>query len=123
MLTLTGSLDNQPAWDKEKDPTLSMHPVPTPIEYDWGSKEDKMVEDMLSLEFWKLWSQTAMRNRAIFERIFRPVSFVVRGDETCSCSLQIPNNDIRSWKDYATYLQPSKGTLVSGVPFTLDILR
>ncbi|KAI5450885.1 hypothetical protein NCC49_002626 [Naganishia albida] len=101
-----GLMHNQPAWDNGKDPTLSMHPVPTPIEYDWGSEEDKMVEDMLSLEFWKLWSQTAMRNRAIFERIFRP----------------IPNNDIRSWKDYAAYLQPSKGTLAGHVADkTLDL--
>ncbi|KAJ9108157.1 hypothetical protein QFC20_003518 [Naganishia adeliensis] len=101
-----GLMSHQPAWDNGKDPTLSMHPVPTPIEYDWGSKEDKMVEDMLSLEFWKLWSQTAMRNRAIFERIFRP----------------IPNNDIRTWKDYTAYLQPSKGTLAGHVADkTLDL--
>lgn len=59
--------------ENPNDPTLAMHPVPSPIDYDWGSKEDQMVEDMLSPEFWRLWSQTAMRNRAVFERIFRPV--------------------------------------------------
>ncbi|KAJ9099791.1 hypothetical protein QFC21_003789 [Naganishia friedmannii] len=85
--------------DNANDPTLAMHPVPSPIDYDWGSKEDQMVEDMLSPEFWRLWSQTAMRNRAIFERIFRP----------------IPNNDIRVWEDYSTYLQPSKGILAGHV--------
>lgn len=59
-----------------------MHPVPSPIEYDWDSKEDKMVEDMLSLEFWKLWSQTAMRNRAIFEKVFRCVGHGLNSRET-----------------------------------------
>lgn len=63
--------------ENPKDPTLAMHPVPSPIDYDWGSKEDQMVEDMLSPEFWRLWSQTAMHNRAIFERIFRPVCLVI----------------------------------------------
>jgi phospholipase D1/2 len=90
-----------------------MHPVPTPIEYDWESKEDKLVEDMLSLEFWKLWSQTAMRNRAIFEKVFRCVGRAsLARDLELTLLLQIPNNDIRTWKDYAAYLQPSKGTLV-----------
>lgn len=49
-----------------------------------------MVEDMLSLEFWKLWSQTAMRNRAIFEKIFRCVGhcpFTRESELTSSRSL------------------------------------
>jgi hypothetical protein len=53
-----------------------MLPVPVPHEDRFGTPEDKAVEDMLSPEFWKLWTETGMRNRAAFEKVFRPVCVV-----------------------------------------------
>jgi phospholipase D1/2 len=51
----------------------------------------------LSASFHDVWAGTGMRNRAAFEKVFRP----------------IPNNDIRSWKDYAEYSKVSAGIRVS----------
>jgi phospholipase D1/2 len=55
-----------------------------PNAYDWGSPEDLMVKDPLSPAFEDLWSTTAAKNTAIFEKVFRPV----------------PTNAIRTWADY-----------------------
>lgn len=70
-----------------------MHPAPVPHQYDFGSAEDLAVEDVLSDEFNRLWTETGRNNRRAFERVFRPV----------------PNDSIRSWEDYAKYMAPSKG--------------
>lgn len=77
-----------------------MLPVPHPSEYDFGSPEDKLVEDVLSADFWKVWNETAINNQAAFERIFRPV----------------PTNQVRNWKDYDSWLAPTKAALVSSRP-------
>jgi len=58
-----------------------------PNTYDWGSPEDLMVKDPLSPAFEDLWSSTAAKNTAIFEKVFRPV----------------PTNAIRTWADYQNY--------------------
>jgi phospholipase D1/2 len=58
-----------------------------PNAYDWGSPEDLMVKDPLSPAFEDLWSTTAARNTAIFEKVFRPV----------------PTNAVRTWADYQNY--------------------
>lgn len=58
-----------------------------PNAYDWGSPEDIMVKDPLSPAFENLWSTTAAKNTAIFEKVFRPV----------------PTNAVRTWADYQNY--------------------
>jgi phospholipase D1/2 len=70
-----------------------MHPVPLPNEYDWASPSDLAVQDILSPEFERLWSETGITNRRAFERVFRPV----------------PNDTIRNWTDYEAYLKPAAG--------------
>jgi phospholipase D1/2 len=70
-----------------------MHPAPEPHDYDFGSPEDLAVQDALSDEFQRLWTETGRNNRRAFERVFRPV----------------PNDSIRTWEDYVNYLKPAAG--------------
>ncbi|KAF2148070.1 phospholipase D/nuclease [Myriangium duriaei CBS 260.36] len=56
-------------------------------DYDWDSREDRLVADPLSDSFLALWNKTAATNTAAFERVFRPV----------------PAENIRTWKDYDAY--------------------
>ena len=91
-----GLLPPQPAFDRETQPTASMHPAPTPHEYDWGSESDLAVQDVLSDQFEQLWVGTGRGNREAFEKVFRPV----------------PNDTIRNWKQYAEYLKPNAGISV-----------
>jgi phospholipase D1/2 len=58
-----------------------------PNTYDWGSREDLAVQDPLSPAFENLWSSTAQRNTAIFERVFRAV----------------PTDAVKTWADYQNY--------------------
>jgi hypothetical protein len=51
----------------------------------------------LSDEFDRLWTGTGERNRAAFERVFRP----------------IPNNSIRTWAEYTEYTKQAVGIRVS----------
>ncbi|KNX49943.2 phospholipase D [Cryptococcus deuterogattii R265] len=88
-----GLLPPQPAFDEKNQPTASMHPAPLPHMYDFGSAEDKAVEDVLSDEFTDLWIGTGRRNREAFEKVFKPV----------------PSDDIRNWEDYKEYLKPHIG--------------
>ncbi|OWZ44706.1 phospholipase D [Cryptococcus neoformans c45] len=88
-----GLLPSQPAFDEKNQPTASMHPAPTPHMYDFGSEEDKAVEDVLSDEFTDLWIGTGRRNREAFEKVFKPV----------------PSDGIRNWEDYKEYLKPHAG--------------
>jgi phospholipase D1/2 len=91
-----GLLPPQPAFDRDTQPTAAMHPAPVPHEYDWGSREDLAVQDLLSDDFQQLWVGTGRTNRASFEKVFRPV----------------PNDSIRNWKQYAAYLKPNAGISV-----------
>ncbi|GAM89123.1 hypothetical protein ANO11243_071580 [Dothideomycetidae sp. 11243] len=61
----------------------------TPNDYDWNSAEDKLVADPLSDQFQALWKNTAQKNTAAFERVFRPV----------------PSENIRAWKEYDAHYQ------------------
>jgi phospholipase D1/2 len=88
-----GLLPPQLAFDAKSQPTQAMHPAPEPIEYDFGSPEDLAVQDVLSDEFERLWSETGRNNRRAFEHIFRP----------------IPNDTIRTWEEYNNYLKPRSG--------------
>ena len=96
MVEHLGLLPSQPAFDRKTQPTAAMHPAPEPHVYDWGSAEDKAVEDVLSDEFEKLWVGTGRGNREAFEKVFRPV----------------PNDTIKTWKDYVNYLKPAAGISV-----------
>lgn len=112
-----GLLPSQPAFDEKNQPTASMHPVPTPHMYDFGSEEDKAVEDVLSDEFTDLWIGTGRRNREAFENVFRPVSvhytlLLVRG---LTQSSKVPSDGIRNWEDYKEYLKPHAGVSVSQI--------
>ena len=53
--------------------TSNGHPLPDTNDYDWGSKEDKMVEDPLTPEFWKMLNDTSRTNTEIFRDIFHAV--------------------------------------------------
>jgi len=53
--------------------TSNSHPLPVGNEYDWDSHEDRLVEDPLSPEFWKLLLTTAQRNTEIFRNVFHSV--------------------------------------------------
>lgn len=86
-------IPDQPAFDRSTQPTDDMHPVPTPQDYQFGTPEDLAVEDFLSPEFEHLWKSTGETNRKVFERIFRPV----------------PNDMIRNWQEYDTYIKPNAG--------------
>lgn len=65
--------------------------------YDWGSEEDRMVEDPLSETFEQLWAGIARTNTEVFEKVFRPV----------------PSNAVKNWEQYQEYyakffVSPSK---------------
>nr|ODN91177.1 phospholipase D [Cryptococcus depauperatus CBS 7841] len=94
-----GLLPPQPPFDEKSQPTAAMHSVPIPHMYDFGSPEDKKVEDVLSDEFLDLWFNTAYTNRDAFEKVFRP----------------LPNDHIRNWEDYKEYLQPHAGVSVGHI--------
>ena len=51
--------------------TANSLPLPTQNVYDWGSKEDYLVEDPLSADFWQLLTTTAHNNTQVFWNIFR----------------------------------------------------
>lgn len=100
-----GLLPAQPPFNEKEQPTWEMRPAPVPDQYDFGSREDKAVEDILSDDFEKLWVTTGRSNRAAFEKVFRPV----------------PNDTIKNWKDYAAYLKPNAGIAVGLVPLVSSV--
>ncbi|KAG8819161.1 hypothetical protein FRC17_010583 [Serendipita sp. 399] len=63
-------------------PTNFKMPAPTPNPIEFGSVEDKLVADPLSVAMENLWNGTAQRNRAIFAELFKTVpSDMVRNFE------------------------------------------
>lgn len=70
-------------------PDNNYHPIGTPNKYDWGSHEDRLVEDPLSNEFQSLWNNTARTNTEAFEKVFHPV----------------PTDKVRTWKQYDEYYE------------------
>ncbi|OTB12732.1 hypothetical protein K445DRAFT_320868 [Daldinia sp. EC12] len=69
-------------WDK---PDANWTPVDRdPQQYDWGSRSDRLVEDPMSEEFWRLWTETARTNTEVFSKVFHPV----------------PNDRVRTWEQY-----------------------
>lgn len=91
-----GLLPHQPAFDQDSQPTTNMHPAPKLNEYDFGSKEDLIVQDPLSDAFQETWFGTGKRNREAFQTVFMPV----------------PNDEIKNWKQYTEYLKPHEGVPV-----------
>jgi phospholipase D1/2 len=73
-----------------------MRAVPVGLEYDFGSESDLLVEDPLSLDFTRLWNETARTNRRVFDRIFKTT----------------PNESVRSWKLYNDFIQRNAGIKV-----------
>lgn len=57
--------------------------------YDFGSAEDRLVEDPLSDQFLGLWNATARTNTTVFGQVFHPV----------------PHDDVRTWKDYDSFYE------------------
>ena len=74
--------------DPGAEPTGNMLPVPDPIDYELGSREDRAVEDPLADSTVALLENTARKNREIFTEIFRPV----------------PSNLVRDWNAYKVRL-------------------
>ncbi|KAL7424937.1 hypothetical protein Q5752_000624 [Cryptotrichosporon argae] len=88
-----GLLPAQPEISPNTEPNEAMHPAPTLNAYEFGTVEDKAVEDFLAPEFEQLWVKTGRANRAAFEHVFRPV----------------PTDSVRTWDDYRKYMEPHKG--------------
>jgi len=82
-------------WDR---PTRNWTPVTRdPQDYDWGSPADRAVEDPLSDNFWRSWTETAHTNTAVFSKVFH----------------NVPNDRVRTWKDYNDFF--SKRFIIPGV--------
>jgi phospholipase D1/2 len=75
-----------PATVSEQTP--NNNPLPVMNDYDWGTKEDKMVEDPLSPAFWNIINTTATRNTAIYRDIFHTV----------------PDDNIRTYAEYDKFV-------------------
>ncbi|KAI0900153.1 phospholipase D/nuclease [Annulohypoxylon nitens] len=72
-------------WD---EPTANWTPVDRdPQQYDWGSRADRLVEDPLSEDFRRLWTETARTNTDVFSKVFHPV----------------PNDLVRTWDQYKDF--------------------
>ncbi|GAP82855.1 putative phospholipase D active site-containing protein [Rosellinia necatrix] len=66
-------------------PTRNWTPVTRdPQDYDWGSPADRAVEDPLSDDFWRSWTETARTNTEVFSKVFH----------------NVPNDRVRNWDDY-----------------------
>lgn len=95
-----GLLPTQHPVGPQNQPTNGMHAVPSAIDYDFGSEADRLVEDPLSVDFSRLWSETAHTNRTIFDRIFKTV----------------PNDNVRNWKAYQEFIGRNANVMVSWLP-------
>ncbi|KAI8945422.1 phospholipase [Xylaria longipes] len=72
-------------WDQ---PTRNWTPVNRdPQDYDWGSRADRAVEDPLSEDFWRSWTETARTNTDVFSKVFH----------------NVPNDKARNWDDYDNF--------------------
>ncbi|KAI8958706.1 phospholipase D/nuclease [Daldinia sp. FL1419] len=72
-------------WDQ---PNANWTPVDRdPQQYDWGSPSDRLVEDPMSEDFWRLWTDTARTNTEVFTKVFHPV----------------PNDHVRTWEQYEDF--------------------
>ncbi|OTA94282.1 hypothetical protein M434DRAFT_394836 [Hypoxylon sp. CO27-5] len=72
-------------WDQ---PDANWTPVDRdPQQYDWGSPSDRLVEDPLSGDFRRLWTETARTNTEVFSKVFHPV----------------PNDHVRNWDQYEEF--------------------
>ncbi|KAI1141927.1 phospholipase D/nuclease [Hypoxylon sp. FL0543] len=72
-------------WDQ---PNANWTPVDRdPQQYDWGSQSDRLVEDPLSEDFRRLWTETARTNTEVFTKVFHPV----------------PNDNVRNWDQYEDF--------------------
>lgn len=79
-----GLLPDQP-WDQ---PNANWTPVDRdPQQYDWGSPSDRLVEDPMSGEFWRLWEETAHTNTEVFSKVFH----------------NVPNDLVRTWDQYEEF--------------------
>ena len=58
-------------------------------QYDWGSREDKAVEDPLSQSFMSLWKTTARTNTEVFRQAFHA----------------IPDDTVQNWKQYDDFYE------------------
>ena len=77
-----------PPQDPSK-PDANFMPVGEVNNYDWGSREDKAVEDPLSQSFTSLWKTTAKNNTEVFRRVFHA----------------IPDDTVKNWKDYDEFYE------------------
>ena len=77
-----------PPQDMER-PDQNFEPLNVPNIYDFGSTEDKAVEDPLSDHFLNFWNARARQNTEAFGRIFHPV----------------PHDSVRTWKDYNVFYE------------------
>jgi phospholipase D1/2 len=67
-----------------ENPGPNGEPVGVANEYDWGTEEDRLVEDPLDDSFLRLWNERAKTNTDAFARVFHPV----------------PYDGVKNWKDY-----------------------
>jgi phospholipase D1/2 len=71
-------------------PDQNFHPITEGInDYDWGSPEDKVVEDPLSEDFLNRWNQTASTNAEVFNKVFHVV----------------PSDNVTTWAQYDEWFE------------------
>ena len=70
-------------------PDANFEPVGVPNEYDWGSREDRLVEDPLAPDFENYWNGLARTNTEVFRQVFHAV----------------PDDTVRTWKDYDKFFE------------------
>lgn len=70
-------------------PDENYEPVGVANKYDWGSPEDNIVADPLSVAFQSLWDSRARTNTEIFRKVFHAV----------------PDDTVRNWNDYKEFYE------------------
>ncbi|KAG8876589.1 hypothetical protein FRB98_007233 [Tulasnella sp. 332] len=96
-----GLIPPQPCRNNREPITPNMHAVPYPNEDTTQSREDQMVQDPVSPQFWNYWEATAVQNRELFSEIFKTV----------------PTDAVRNWNQYKTFIPKVKvGHTTSNLP-------
>jgi len=80
--------------------TQNSHPLPATNQYDWGSKEDLLVQDPLSPDFWRVLNGTAKTNTEVFRDVFHAVP----DDGGISAKRFMLTNLVRTTEEYDNFV-------------------
>jgi len=84
--------------------TPNNHPLPVKNDYDWDTREDKLVEDPFSPAFWNVLTTFATRNTEIYRDIFHAV----------------PDDNIRTYAQYDKFVTQTPVGHVADYNMPLD---